>query len=152
MIIVTDSGILGSITNPRPKSPDVVAIKQWAVEMHAAGHTFAIPAIADYETRRELLRGGSAQSLIVYDAFCHASQSIYLSINDAVLLRAAELWAQVRNMGKPTTSDKALDGDVILCAQVIEAGYMKGSYVVATTNTKHLTLFVDAAEWQAIKP
>ncbi len=91
MIIVTDSGILGGITNPKPKSPDVIAVKQWALQMHAAGHTFAIPAIADYETRRELLRRGSVKSLIDYEAFCHAPHNIYLSINDAVLLRAAGL-------------------------------------------------------------
>ena len=55
MIIVTDSGILGSITNVRPKSPAVAAVKQCAAQMHSAGHAFAVPAIADYETRRELV-------------------------------------------------------------------------------------------------
>jgi hypothetical protein len=41
---------------------------------------------------------------------------------------------------------------MILCAQVLEAGYAAGTYIVATTNTKHLTLFVNAAEWDTITP
>ena len=85
------------------------------------------------------------------EAFCAAPENICLSISDRVLRRASALWAHARNIGKPTTGDVALDGDVILCALVLEAGYAPGTYVVATTNTKHLSLCVDAAEWQNIK-
>lgn len=124
----------------------------WALQMRTAGHVFAIPAIADYETRRELLRGGSLQSIAAHDLFCRAASNLYLSISDKMLERAADLWAQTRNRGMPTASNDALDGDVILCAQVLEAGFVSGSYIVATTNTKHLSLFVNAEEWQNISP
>ncbi|MBC8142923.1 MAG: hypothetical protein H7Y38_15980 [Armatimonadetes bacterium] len=152
MIIVLDSGVLGSVTNPNPKSSQVTAIITWAAQMQKAGHTFAIPAIADYETRRELVRQGIVKSIAAHDAFCQVATNIYLPISGAVLRRATDLWAQARNTGKTTASDAALDGDVILCAHVLEAGYTPGTYLVATTNTKHLNLFVDADDWQNITP
>lgn len=66
------------------------------------------------------------------------------------MLRAAELWARARNIGKPTASDPALDVDMILAAQaalLIDDG---DSVMVATTNVSHLALFVPAALWQEI--
>lgn len=150
MIVVLDTGVLGSITNPNQKSSDVKAMIAWAGRLRAAGHVFAIPAIADYETRRELLRTGSTKAIAAHDAFCNAAGNLYLSISDAALVEAARLWAQARNMGRQTAANEAIDGDVILCAQVLQARYAPGSYVVATTNTKHLTLFATAAEWHTI--
>ena len=152
MIVVLDTNILGGISNPNARSSDIIAMIGWAADMRQAGHTFAVPAIAVYEIRRELLRNGATNSISALDRFAQTSTNIYLPISDAALTRAAQLWAQARSMGKPTASDNALDGDVILCAQVLEAGFAAGGYIVATTNTKHLSLFVDAAEWQNITP
>ena len=150
MIVVLDTGILGGITNPKARSQDVMAMITWAAKIRQAGHTFAIPAIAVYEIRREHLRKNAVNSIAALDAFAQARTNHYLPITDAVLVRAAQLWAQARTMGKPTATDSALDGDVILCAQVLEAGYDPSSYVVATTNIKHLSLFVNTALWQDI--
>jgi hypothetical protein len=47
-------------------------------------------------------------------------------------------------------STKALDGDVILASQAILVNNYGHEFIVATTNTKHLSLFVDAREWQDI--
>jgi hypothetical protein len=63
---------------------------------------------------------------------------------------AEEFWAQARQTGKQTASDQALDADMILAAQaslLIENG---DAVVIATTNPKHLSLFVPAARWQDI--
>jgi hypothetical protein len=43
-----------------------------------------------------------------------------------------------------------LDGDVILASQAILVNNYGHEVIVATTNTKHLSLFVDAREWQDI--
>jgi hypothetical protein len=64
----------------------------------------------------------------------------------------AVLWGLTRRTGVPTAGDDAVDGDVILCAQVRSLGLDSADYVVATTNTRHLALFVNAVEWQHITP
>jgi hypothetical protein len=152
LIIVLDTGILGGITNPISRSATVKAMTAWAADMRAAGHVFAIPAIADYEVRRELLRGRYADSVAALDTFCTLAANLYLSLTDTALHRAAELWAEVRNEGRPTAKDAALDGDVILMAQVFEAGFAPGSFIVATDNLKHFTGRIPADEWRKITP
>lgn len=44
-------------------------------------------------------------------------------MNTAIMLQAAQFWAEARQRGIPTADPKALDGDVILAAQatMIEA-------------------------------
>jgi hypothetical protein len=66
--------------------------------------------------------------------------------------QAAQLWAEARNAGLPTASDAALDGDVILAAQVVTAVHDGHDTVVATTNVKHLKRFVAARLWREILP
>jgi hypothetical protein len=59
--------------------------------------------------------------------------------------RAAEFWAQARNLGIPTAPPEALDADVILAAQAARVGA-----IVATENVGHLARFVTALHWRAI--
>jgi hypothetical protein len=68
-----------------------------------------------------------------------------------MMLKASEFWANVRQKGKPTAPDLSLDGDVILVAQtfILEQN-LDEKVVIATTNIKHLSLFVDAREWKNI--
>ena len=152
MIVVLDTNILGAIVNPKPKSPSVKAVILWAAQMRQAGNTFAIPAIAVYELRRELIRAGATESQSKLDTFIAATTNIYLPLTDTALYRAAHLWATVRNAGQTTANDAALDGDVILMAQVLEANYPTPGYVVATDNLKHFAGFVVADNWQNIAP
>jgi hypothetical protein len=58
---------------------------------------------------------------------------------------ALELWAGARRSGQPTADPKALDGDVILAAQVEQVGG-----IVATDNARHLSRYVEAREWREI--
>src|SRR5262249_42818742 len=102
--------------------------------MLADGRRIIVPAIVCYEVRRELIRAGKTDSLIRLDLFCDVHE--YSPLTDTALRRAADLWAQVRKAGKPTTPDLALDGDVILAAQVLELG--EPNAVIATTNPSHL--------------
>ena len=73
----------------------------------------------------------------------------YVALSTPMMRRAAEFWANARNAGLATAGDHALDGDVILAAQVaVSAGdwYL----VIATTNVKHLERFAAARLWRDI--
>lgn len=64
------------------------------------------------------------------------------------MLKAAELWAIVRQKGKPTAVDSSLDGDMILSAQIsVLQDKLDEVVFAATTNVKHLSLFIAAVEW-----
>ena len=76
----------------------------------------------------------------------------FLPLTTAHLESAAQLWGQARNAGLATASNEALDGDVILAAQVLSLGLSSSDYVVATSNVSHLARFVTTAEWQTIVP
>ena len=68
-----------------------------------------------------------------------------------VMRRAAQLWADVRNEGRPTAPDPALDGDVILAAQTLtleDELTIRG--IIGTTNPDHLSRYVAAADWKDI--
>lgn len=68
------------------------------------------------------------------------------------MLRAAELWADVRRRGLPTAAPEALDGDVILAARTQMAGGPDDAVIVATVNVGHLGRLVDARIWDQIAP
>ncbi|MGE3855235.1 MAG: hypothetical protein AB7K09_26120 [Planctomycetota bacterium] len=65
---------------------------------------------------------------------------------------AAVLWADMRAAGQPAAADAALDGDVVLAAQVRLLAAEGHDVVVATTNTRHLDRLVDARDWLTIVP
>jgi hypothetical protein len=70
------------------------------------------------------------------------------------MLKAAELWAWVRNRGLPTADEKALDGDVILAAQARLTSADTDQIIIATQNVSHLSRFdtttVISKEWRDI--
>lgn len=107
-----------------------------------------IPEIADYEVRRELIRAGKQRSVRQLDQLKAALEYIPLTIE--MMLKAAELWAEVRQQGQPTADPSALDGDVILAAQaMIIAQQRQQEIMIATTNVGHLSRFTIAQHWQA---
>jgi predicted nucleic acid-binding protein len=144
--IVLDSGPLGFVTHPKPEAENL-ACALWLEERLEEGCRIVIPAIVDYEVRRELVRAQKTASIRRLDAFC--ASHYFLSITDAQLRRAAELWAQIRQQGRPTAPDPAIDGDVILAVQTLSL--KDTSVVVATTNPAHLSLFVTADHWRNIR-
>lgn len=134
-----DSGPLGKIAHPRP-NPEIVA---WLNQLLDANATIVIPEITDYEVRRSLLLSGLTKSVARLDQLKHVL--VYRPITTAVMLKAAELWADARKRGQPTADLKELDGDVILAAQALQA-----NAIVATENVGHLSLFVEAKHWKDI--
>lgn len=107
-----------------------------------------IPEIADFEVRRELLRGDMLRSITQLDQL--GRQFSYLPLTTAAMRKAAEFWAQARQQGVPTAPDPHLDCDAILAAQAATIG--DPSAIVATTNPIHVSRFVAADNWQNIQP
>lgn len=108
-----------------------------------------VPEIADYELRRELLRQGKQRSI---DRLNKLSQICLIPLTPEPMRKAAELWAWVRNQGKPTASNESLDGDVILAAQAILQLKSFDQVIVVTTNLKHISRFesegICVVDWQ----
>lgn len=116
LTVFLDSGPLGLLTNPK-RTPDTIAATQWAIAMRRAGHRYIVPAIADYEVRRELERAGKVKGLAALDAWNNAAPDRYLPLTDSALRLAAKLWARARNVGTATADPKELDADVLRASQ-----------------------------------
>ncbi|QLE59340.1 type II toxin-antitoxin system VapC family toxin [Nostoc sp. TCL26-01] len=112
----------------------------------ASDYRVIIPEIADYEVRRELLRANKIRGIARLDELKQFLD--YLPITTAAMLQAAIFWAQARQQGQPTASDKTIDGDMILVAQAITLAVP--DFVIATTNVGHLSRFAPAELWQNI--
>jgi hypothetical protein len=146
-LILLDSGPLGMVTNPKAKGLPL-ACQQWLKTLLKRGERFAIPEIADYEVRRELLRADLLKSVRRLD---HLTQTLqYIPIQTDTMLLTANLWAEVRKIGQPTADSKALDGDVILAAQAQILANEITEVIIATTNVGHLSRFATALHWQDI--
>jgi hypothetical protein len=151
LTVFLDAGPLGLITNPK-KTPAAIAAAQWVFDMEAAGHRFLVPAIADYEVRRELVRAGKSGGVARLDVFNAAEPDRFLSVTDSALRLGADLWARARNAGATTADPKELDGDVLIAAQALDLGLPISDFIIATVNVGHLSLFVPADLWTNITP
>jgi hypothetical protein len=72
----------------------------------------------------------------------------YSPLTTAMMRQAAQFWAEARRQGRPTTDDKALDGDMILAAQAMLTTTDDDTVIVATDNVGHLTRFLPVYHWQ----
>ena len=126
--------------------------QQWVRQCLMAGHEIYVPAIAYYETLRELERLQADAQIERLKLFCFVETNRFLTLQTTHLEMAARLWAQARQSGQPTADALALDGDVILAAQAQSLGLPRERYIVATTNVAHISRFVPAADWKNIVP
>lgn len=148
MILLLDTGILGSLCHPnREESRPVV---KWLESLLASPHhaRIILPEMADYELRRKLLHlirksQASEKSIVRLDDLGKVLD--FLPLDGEIMRHAAELWAEVRSLGKPTAAEQALDGDVILAAQALAVGG-----TIVTKNRKHLSRFVPARDYSDI--
>ena len=131
----------------RPTSDRCLA---WLGRLEAAGDNIVVPAISDYEVRRELIRLGATTRLRNLDTL--RLRCTFLDITREALEKAAEFWAILRQTGRPTAGDQALDADAILAGMAATMGQPGDSVVIATTNVKHLARFpgIDARQWDTI--
>jgi predicted nucleic acid-binding protein len=137
--LLLDSGPLGLVTRPRI-SAEVLAVNHWLVDRLSGGDTILVPAIVYYELRRELLRAQKATGIARLDAFVQIEPERYLPLTGQALRLAAELWAEVRRQGRPTSPALDLDVDVILASQALTLGTPAEIVVVTTTHAISATL------------
>jgi hypothetical protein len=149
LIVVLDSGPLGLLSNPR----DIAETREgfrWLEDLLKGGSRIILPEIADYEVRRELIRAGCLRGIARLDWLGETLE--YSPITTEILRQAAGFWAEARREGRPTAHPAALDGDVILAAQALDATVPGEHVVVATGNVRHVARYVAARHWRDIKP
>lgn len=156
-VIFFDAGPLGIIVNSKtPPSPLTIKAIEWVYALIVEGHRLIVPAIADFEVRREFLRAGMTDSLALLDAWNTAQPDRYLPLTDSALKLAAQLWAQARNGGTLPADPKELNGDVLIAAQILDYqatyGLAASDIVIASVNVGHLSLFVPSDLWTNIRP
>jgi predicted nucleic acid-binding protein len=155
-VIVLDSGPLSNAVVPlaRPGSTPTLSqqCRKWISDCERGGALLVVPAIAYYETLRELERRRATAKIARLKEFAFADPGRFMPCTTAHLERAAQMWGAARNAGNPTASDDALDGDVILAAQALSLGLARADFIVATTNVGHLSRFVPCDEWTRITP
>lgn len=109
-----------------------------------------MPEIIDYEHRRALLSRDASRQVERLNEF--KRDFGYEPLTTEIILTAAELWADARKRGLPTGTERELDIDVILAAQARVLEQDGDLVIVATTNPRHLSRFVDGRPWQEIEP
>jgi hypothetical protein len=86
------------------------------------------------------------------DAIVSNPSVSFLQVTTPAMRLAAQFWAQARQQGRLTADPRELDCDVPIAAQVRTAYGDDSGVVLATTNVRHLSLFVPAADWWTISP
>jgi predicted nucleic acid-binding protein len=154
MIVFLDTGVLGLLSSPNDRE-QVREIQQWVLQLLARSVYVISSEICDYEVRRSLilqkLTRTSDEGINNLDSL--ASLIDFLPVTKTVLKKAAQLWAQIRIQGLPTADSKNIDADIIIAAtcQIIQEEYPGQKLIVATSNVKHLSRFLEAKQWQEIK-
>jgi predicted nucleic acid-binding protein len=100
-------------------------VAKHAIEYLIQHSEFALSAITHYEIVRGLLWRNATQKLLAYRAF--AARSVILPTSEEVFERAAELWAEGRQTGRPHR-----DADLIIAATALLHGRS-----LVTGNTIH---------------
>lgn len=147
IVVLLDAGPLGLITNPRA-SQETRECNQWLEWLALREIQVKIPEIADFKVRRELLRADKFKGIERLNELQRYLD--YIPLSTHTMLKAAQLWAQVRKQGMPTADNKALDGDVILAAQAILIQDEGHEVIIATTNVGHLSRLAQAKTWRNI--
>ena len=155
VVFLFDSSPLSVLTNTKYPQVTVDAI-QWSRDLMHSGTKIIVPAIADFELRRELTRTRSVNSLTALDKFNGSVTDRYLALTDSALKRAAVLWALARNRGVLPADPKRAQWRCIDCGassgiSSLHMGIATSDLVIDTVNSGHLSLFVPAALWSDIK-
>src|SRR5438552_287800 len=89
-----DTDILSEVLKQRNAAVATKAVAY--LQVHSQ---FAISSITRYEVRRGHLVKNALKALTRFERFC--SHNLVIGVSDAILDRAADLWAQARRVGNP---------------------------------------------------
>jgi predicted nucleic acid-binding protein len=146
LVIVLDTGVLSLFTQPQANE-NSRNCTQKITNFLKRGVQVTSSLVCDYELRRELLRANRKRGIARLNHFRDTFGCI--PITNDVMDKASELWAWSRNSGQSTASEDSLDADVILAAQIIILSQQSTkSYIVVTTNVKHIDRYTPAIHWQ----
>ncbi len=157
MIVILDSGVLALLASPirdnsEMENSEIFQCNEWFYGLLAKSVVVVTSEISGYEVRRELIRIKS-EGLEILDSL--KSVVRFLPLTTEVMNKAAQFWAEARQNHIPTADDKNIDGDMIISAQwsILCQEYPGQGIYVATTNIKHLKIFVGeyAQNWRDIK-
>jgi predicted nucleic acid-binding protein len=154
MIVFLDSVTLGILSSPGERS-EIEECQDWLYGLLARSAYVVSSYLCDYEVRRSLIltsiTKNKPQDINKLDSLHQMVD--FLPVSQDVLKKAAQLWAETRRKGKPTADIKNIDVDIIIGAtcQLLQAEYPGQFLVVATTNVKHISQFVEAKVWQEIQ-
>ncbi len=154
MIVFIDTGVLGLLSSPNDES-EAQKCQQWLYYLLSKGVYVISSDLCDYEVRRSLILNKMRQSKYQgLDNLDKLEDLIdFLPITKPVMKCAAQLWAMSRRQGMPTTDEKNIDADVIIAAQcqLFQQENLGQNLIIATTNVKHLSRFVQAQRWQDVR-
>ena len=144
-----DAGPLG-LACSRPGTAEVDRCRAWLAHIETSTADVVIPAISDYEVRRELIRLRATVKLRRLDAL--RGRFGCVPIEFEAFDRAAEFWALIRRAGMPPAGDEALDADALLAGLAATLGGLGDSVTIATSNVRHFSRFpgVSAELWSNI--
>lgn len=146
-IVLLDTGPVGEVTHPQ--SQKRAPIREWMLGLLDAEAYPRLPEIVDYEHRRTLLHRDAHRQVERLNEFKQVFG--YEPLTTEVMLTAAEIWADARKRGLPTGTERNLDVDVILAAQARLLEQDGNQVIVATTNPRHLSRFVESRPWHEIE-
>src|SRR5687768_5053140 len=101
-----DATPLGRLAHPAQRADDERRLRS----LLSAGVVVLLPEVTDFEVRRNLLLHNLVASIRKLDLL--KVTLVYVPITTAVMLKAADLWADARRRGHPTADAKELDCDV----------------------------------------
>ncbi|HEY0739792.1 MAG TPA: type II toxin-antitoxin system VapC family toxin [Herpetosiphonaceae bacterium] len=110
------------------QSPTAISHAQAYIQVH--GH-FTFSLITRYEILRGLAAKNATRQMLVFDQFCRAN--IILPLSDAVIVRGAEIYADLHRRGELVG-----DADILIAATALVAGYG-----LVTNNERHFARISD---------
>jgi hypothetical protein len=162
MIVFLDTNVLGLLAKPTKSfdesSDESYQVQQWFYSLRSRGVRLVTSTLCDYEFRRGLLEPSVkanelAPGVVELETLADTGMLEFISVSREDGILAAQMWVDAQADGRPTSDKKNIDIDVIISAQslILQRENPGQKVVVATTNTKHISRYCEAANWRDIK-